>query len=337
MEKINGAWQGLIMLESRDAVTAWYKKVHERDISTEKCKGIIASARQGREYFANADRADYSVKALLIYYGVSSLARALTLLHMKGGSEASLARAHGLNTKDWPGVLSGGVAGISKIGDLEVSLGKGSFMDFVTHTQNRTDLHLFTSKVELSIFSELPKAGVELRLKDVLARVPDLVALKHADGRSSDCIAMQYGQEGGRAYISCWEEHDVIEEYVGLGYETFESRTTLALDQDLLRTKPLQIYNSYFTAADAFIPQPHLVSYCGGVQLSQMAQLYAVAYFMGMLSRYFPTHWMALMSGEKGDGIWPELYAAHNLIIKVYPALALDLIKVTRDRASNES
>jgi hypothetical protein len=45
-----------------------------------------------------------------------------------------------------------------------------------------------------------------------------------------------------------------------------------------------------------------------------------------MLARYYPTHWSALMMGEKGDAIWPNINAAQNYIETALPELVLESI-----------
>jgi YaaC-like protein len=51
-----------------------------------------------------------------------------------------------------------------------------------------------------------------------------------------------------------------------------------------------------------------------------------LAYFMGMLTRYFPTHWVALHSGTKGDRLWPTISATQNYVESVFPELVIELI-----------
>ncbi|WP_412177390.1 hypothetical protein [Mesorhizobium sp. YC-39] len=46
-----------------------------------------------------------------------------------------------------------------------------------------------------------------------------------------------------------------------------------------------------------------------------------------MLARYYPTHWMALMGGEKGDVLWPSINAAQHYVETAFPELVLKLIE----------
>jgi hypothetical protein len=99
-------WQQLLSLESRDVTQQWFSKIHGRELNVRRAKEINAAAKQSREYFRNASNSDYSVRPLLTYYGVTSLSRALLLLHREGGEEG-LRSGHGLVTVDWGEQLSG--------------------------------------------------------------------------------------------------------------------------------------------------------------------------------------------------------------------------------------
>ena len=68
--------QQLLQLENRDVVKKWFKKIHNRELSTLRAKEINAAAKQSAEYFRNAENASYSVRPLLTYYGVYTLSRA---------------------------------------------------------------------------------------------------------------------------------------------------------------------------------------------------------------------------------------------------------------------
>lgn len=64
----------------------------------------------------------------------------------------------------------------------------------------------------------------------------------------------------------------------------------------------------------------------GDARLSQLAITYTLAYCLGMLTRYFPSHWVALQSGTKGDGLWPTINAAQDYVESVFPELVIELI-----------
>jgi len=43
---------------------------------------------------------------------------------------------------------------------------------------------------------------------------------------------------------------------------------------------------------------------------------YVVGYVLGMLARYFPTHWVSVAQGNKGDSLWPTLKPELNNLSK---------------------
>jgi hypothetical protein len=67
-----------------------------------------------------------------------------------------------------------------------------------------------------------------------------------------------------------------------------------------------------------------ITPFSNGEMLSPIAKLFLLSYFLGMLVRYYPTHWMKLQSRGKGDFIRPLLQEASNLIAEEYPKLILD-------------
>jgi hypothetical protein len=107
---------------------------------------------QGKEYYQNALQADISVQPLLLFYGVSSLSRTLTLLLKLDGGEETLTQAHGLNCYGWSGVLTTDVRrGLKALGTLEVKSGNGMFTDLMNAIGNRFDLHVQSGKVDWSV------------------------------------------------------------------------------------------------------------------------------------------------------------------------------------------
>lgn len=330
----NDAWQSLTSLESRDVVSSWFKQIHDRELNATRAREIMAAAKQGREYFENALRAEYSVKALFIFYGVSSLARSLTLLMMKDSGEVALSKGHGIETVGWSNVLSGSLSSaIGNINKLEVKTCRGLFNDFINLTKNRVDLHLNSSRVDISIYHPCPKLGVSIKLSDLLSRTPDLSPIHNrVQTKTAYAGANFHGPDStGDARLSMWSSlnGDFLQAYSALGYAT-EEPNTIVINNSILQAGTLQAYNSFINGASLAIPDLHIVQpYPQEIWLSQLSSLHAIAYFLGMLCRYFPTHWMALMSGEKGDGIWPELYAAHKVIQTVYPELAIKFIDRT--------
>ncbi len=72
-------WKTISRFKSYDFVAKWYRKAHERSASAAKVRQINACFAHGREYFRNAADSEMNVKPLLLYYGVLSCCRGVTL------------------------------------------------------------------------------------------------------------------------------------------------------------------------------------------------------------------------------------------------------------------
>jgi hypothetical protein len=64
-----------------------------------------------------------------------------------------------------------------------------------------------------------------------------------------------------------------------------------------------------------------------GNRYSQLCMTYMVAFVLGMLARYFPTHWVSLSQGDKGGSLWPTLNQAHRLVEESFPELVAEMIE----------
>ena len=61
-------------------------------------------------------------------------------------------------------------------------------------------------------------------------------------------------------------------------------------------------------------------------RFSEMAVVFLMSYYLGMLVRYYPTHWISLIQGDNGDEYWPILNRAQNYVLQVFPELCVELI-----------
>ena len=83
-------WYALREFETRDITSRTYKARHGLNLSAVKSREIASNFVQAREYFRSAAGADFTVRPLLLYYGVASLARGLTLFLDPAKRETSL-------------------------------------------------------------------------------------------------------------------------------------------------------------------------------------------------------------------------------------------------------
>jgi YaaC-like Protein len=64
-----------------------------------------------------------------------------------------------------------------------------------------------------------------------------------------------------------------------------------------------------------------------GNRYSQLCITYMIGFVLGMLARYFPTHWVSLAQGNKGDALWPTLNRAHRVVEESFPELVTEMIE----------
>ncbi|MER8961889.1 YaaC family protein [Mesorhizobium sp. M0701] len=328
-------WQRLLSLESRDVVSRWFQMLHKNDLNARRAKEIIASAKQAREFFRSSAGASYAVRPLLTFYGVASLSRALTLVFRKNGGEEGLAKGHGLETVAWSGRLSGDLSlALAGVGALQVRTTGGLFSDLVTATKNRIALHVRSEAVDWRLDYDVPAIGHEFALLDILDRLPDVenqfahlkrdlryVGIQDISFTTEAGLSLKVRAEGLKHFRS---------DFTDAGYSIAEQGEMVVITADaaLFSQHTPQFLHTYVHKMFDTIPHLYLVSQFGpGKQYSQIAVTYVLAYFLGMLARYYPTHWTALMMGEKGDALWPSINAAQHYVEIAFPELVLELIE----------
>jgi hypothetical protein len=328
-------WRNLLGLESIDLVTRWHKDLFDRSLSSSRAHEVTAAARQAREYFRNALTASDVVRPLLTFYGVASLARATVLLLRPGTGEASLVRGHGLETQDWPATLSGDLSSaLSSIGSLRIRSGGGLFSDFLAQTNNRVCMHVRSARVDWQLDYAIPPAGEELTLVDLLSRLPDLKERLVEAGIQPNVAwvnEVAYTDAGGfSAKVLSEQAIAFTAEYESVGYafKTVGAYSDMTSGFQTFQAATPQFVHSYVSKTFGSIPALHLARPLPkGTRLSQLGMTYAISYFLGMLTRYFPTHWVALQSGVKGDALWPTIRASQEYVEVAFPELVLELIQ----------
>lgn len=328
------AWQALYFLESRDAVTRWHKKICGLDLNARRSREIIASAKQAREFFRNSENSNDSVKPLLSFYGVASLSRSLTLLLQPRNGEEVLARGHGLEARDWTATLSGELSvGLASMGSIRIRTCAGLFRDFVQATANRVCLHVSSSGVDWRLSYDVPAMGKEITFDDLLSRIPDLQTEYVQSGKHAAVALVQsltYSSDTGlkctlsSSEFECFKASYLERRFMLEGAGSF---CVLSCEAETMGRHPPQLVNTYLRKMFGSIPTLYIAEpFPGGDQYSQLAITYMTAYIMGMLARYFPTHWISLSSGEKGDAIWPVINSAQRYVDSVFPELVAEFI-----------
>lgn len=327
-------WQQLLSFESRDLVSMWFKKIHGRELNARRAKEITASAAQAREFFKNSSSSANSVKPLLTFYGVASLARALTLILRRDGGEEGLSKGHGLETVDWSSQLSGDLSiGMAALDGLKIRTCSGLFSDFVEHTQNRISIHVSSSAVDWRLKYPKPEIGEEFSFGDITRRMPDLRKEHEVLGVEllySDVNEMTYDAATGiNIKVRAKEFKNFQNRYSAMGYSFSEISGLMLLNRssELTSDSLPQFLHSYLHKTFGTIPNLFLVEPMpSGKKYSQLCMTYIVAFVLGMLARYFPTHWVSLSQGNKGDALWPTLNRAHRCVEESFPELVAEMI-----------
>lgn len=321
-------------LESHDSVIAWHQQAFSRTLNARRTKEITSAARQAREFFRNSAESNVSVKPLLTFYGVASLSRSAALILNPKGGESGLTQGHGITTVEWPKTLSGEISsGLTALGELKIKTCRGLFSDIIKQTNNTICIHIDSSAVEWRIPYEIPELGDELTFDDLLLRLPDL----NCEHKRSSQTAL-YASAGSLSYdpdtefkaqVTSDNFLEFIDSYRSQGYQATQDNRSFSLNCNSknFQKNPPQFFHSYINKIFETIPALHIVKPLNsGSRYSQISLTYMLSYFLGMLSRYYPTHWTSLFSGEKGDGRWPEIYLAQKYIDLCFPELILEFL-----------
>lgn len=327
-------WQALLALENRDIVSQWFDKIHHRQLNERRSLEIMMAAKQSREYFRNASVADYSVRPLLTFYGVASLSRSVSLLFMKTTGEPALTAGHGIETIGWPAALSGDIsASLKQIKDLKIKVSSGLFSDFIQHTRNRMPVHIHGEAVDWRIDFHIPETGTELTLGDILDRLPDLSREQRVVGDEILYAAVNEIKsiDPHTLQVKALSEHasrlGPLFEKAGYSVSVADGLIVFTIPEIVLARIPPQFTHAYLDKMFNKIPRLYVVVPIEtGGRYSQLGFTYMLGFMLGMLVRYFPTHWGSLIGGAKGDRFWPTINRAQRVVEETFPELIYELI-----------
>ncbi len=324
----------LVALESIDTVRAWHTRMTGRELSYRRANEITSSARQAREYLRNAAASAHSVRPLLTYYGNAALSRAAVLLLRPTSAEESLARGHGLETVGWSNVLGANLAqSLVNISTLKIRTTAGLFRDLLLATDNRICIHARSVRVDWTLQYSQPLEPVEITLGEIASRLPDLAPPEHSTLARSLCARVNevsFSQESGFfAKVQAEPLRLIQDAYISSGYEVSGAGELVDLRCPAAGFEQVlpQFTHAYVRKLFDLIPGLHICPpYAGAIRLSQIVVTFALSYILGMLTRYFPTHWIAMQSGNTGDALWPTLFSAQRYVELAYPELLLEFI-----------
>ena len=176
-----------------------------------------------------------------------------------------------------------------------------------------------------------------ISLEDLLSRTPDL---------KSDYIAVARPQYANLSDLSFNMEEglkmrlagDMAEEiagfYKGLGYSVSKAASGFALScssDTMWREQPLFLH-TYVQRGLGVFPNLCLAEpFPSGARFSQLCITYLISYALGMLVRYYQTHWIALINGGAGDVLWPTINRAQQYVESAFPELVAEYMAYAVD------
>ena len=333
----NQEWHEISRFESYDLARSWYQQTHQRQINAAKTRQINAFFIQGREYFKSASSADMSVKPLLLYYGVLSLSRGAILLRNTGKKEESLAPLHGLKEVNWRGTMSGGIKNIL---DLGIQAERGTFLGLVESIPNFHQAHYFSHQLRSKAVLQhnlgdikFCTTGELLTLGDLLSRLKQTThtyqAVTGRDPKWFLTTVTSYAEE--THFLLFTRPPDEVLNLVDQSSVTIQPmpkgwpNPTLPIPQ-----QGLVFRHELGAAHQSKFPLFHdnekseglmqgIADFPNGDKLNEFFKLYLTSFILGTLARYFPSEWMALLSGSPGDFSRPLIFQAIEAIESEFP------------------
>ena len=334
----NQEWHSISRFESYDLARSWYEQTHQRQMNDAKTRQINAFFVQGREYFKSASSADMSVKPLLLYYGVLSLSRGAILLRNASKNGESLAQSHGLREVNWRETVSGGIKNIL---ELQIRAQRGTFLELVEAIPNVHHTHYFShqSKSKAVLQHDLGDikfctTGELLTLGDLLSRLKEtMLSFQEVTGRNPKwfvTIVTTYAAE--THFLLFTRPPDEVLNLVDQSSVTIQPmpkgwpNLTLPIPQQglVFRHEPAAAHQSKFPLFHETEGSQALMhgiaDFPNGDKLNEFFKLYLTSFILGTLARYYPSEWMALLSGSPGDFSRPLIFQAIEAIESEFPS-----------------
>ena len=322
-------WYALREFETHDITSNSYKSRHALRLSAAKAREVSSNFIQAREYFNNASRADFTVRPLLLYYGVASLSRGVTLFLDPKKRETSLKPSHGLETCDWGQELS---HGLNANGTLRVRVAKGLFHDLLASTNNRFYFRHNSSGVNCSLGADIPPIGSEFVLQEITARIPAVSDQYFAWTRkTSPSIvpeSLQLDKANGLYKISVPKREAGKIDRV-FPSDHFPGRSVVE-DGNNLVVELNSADGLFFAQKIGVWSIGDIVLYRSlesKLYVTPLAACFILSFVLGMLCRYFPTTWINTARTEKGDAFYPLATILLDWIEEVFPVMVVDVLR----------
>jgi len=325
-------WNELLEFESRDLLERFFKRYHNSDVNEWKVRQVSSNFIQGREYFRSAKEASITVRPLLLYYGIVSLGRGLTLMLKPKLNETNLKGSHGLEVKNWSTVLSN-----RQFEDLQISVGEGSFSELLSGTQNRNYLRVGADAVNFSNALKMPEKECLINFRDLFNFLPDLnreFSVWINEPLPFLLYSPTHTTQGipNRTIISVYDTSvtdDLVEQIFPERYcpertiTRFERHVIIKYESAAWAPNFTQKWHGAFGLGELCIVPPLK----DDVGLNSLGAMFAVSYVLGMMARYYPSTWISLGQVQRGDRILPLINRFLSFVQEVYPQAILDFLR----------
>ncbi|MBM7556308.1 YaaC family protein [Halanaerobacter jeridensis] len=341
---MKNVWSKISLYESKDLVSKFYEEKHDRELSAGKAEEIVSHITQGREYFSSAKQADNVVSPLLFYYGVVAFCRGLILFLDPFARVTSLKPSHGLRVKNWTQKLSDG---IEEVPNLNVEITSGTFSKLWEVTENieRSSIYIapYPNRTKIKQYGGKEDSNNLITIKEILARIPELQNIYE---NTFDDYSKCYN-----AIVFCLSEQTdiaVLETSIGLPNKELV-RDDFGLPKDIKTRKKekhnfagnlenisfriIHSSNEEFYNRVPFVKNDRknnifaVAPLADNLNFSSLLTIYIISYAIGMLVRYYPTHWMSMITSSKGDFSYPLLKEAIAVIEYKFPKLIIEEIE----------
>tara|TARA_R110002049_G_C9175452_1_gene562569 strand:- start:10653 stop:11657 length:1005 start_codon:yes stop_codon:yes gene_type:complete len=325
---MNRDWNKLLEFETRDLVEKFVFSRFGRNPNASKVQEITSNFIQGREYFKCATESDFTVKPLLQYYGVLALSKGLILALNPSLSETHLKASHGLQIKNWKQILKS-----KEFEKLEIEIGEGSFSELINATENRNYLRANSSAINWKSSLTKPKKGDTVCLEQLIQYFPDLNAeFKSWTGKEL-VYAVLTGSEQSKDNTTIVLQGKIKDADLNLIFpeeycknRTFENQI-LKYESENWGPNVTQKWEGPFNIGDA-CAIPVLKNDIG---LNLISGMFMISYVFGMMARYYPTAWISLRKGERGDKIYPFAYRIMEFIDNKFAKVIVDFLNAPYD------
>ncbi|NVK04978.1 MAG: hypothetical protein HWD92_09145 [Flavobacteriia bacterium] len=320
-------WTAYREYESLDLVKKLYQSKHGRDLSTTKALKITSSFMQGRNYMEAAENSDYSIRPLLLYYGIQSMSRGLILF--LSTEKADIRSSHGLAL----GNIQERAANNS-LTDLTFRISNGTFKELVESTRNRTYFYENQSTINCHIdYDKLPD-DYQFTLNEVLCGVPVLKPFVHAWLNSEpDCFQVlridgpnPQDEHKRISYSVKGNLNDATIERLGfVEYERHFNDNPSGRQITMITSPEVKRIVSH-RPGNQFGFQLRFIASArqNEATINDISCAYALSHFLSTLCRYHPTVWMGILMGREHNSLYPTAYRAIEFIESNYLRMLLE-------------